>query len=472
MSSEPSDLQLLIDELRSTLKCDILTPDSEGYAESILRWNDAVLNDAAIVVYPKFAEDISAAVLSCIKYKVPFAVAGGKHTTSEGSSCPGGLIIDLGHIREVTVHPDSKIVNVGGGCRWKDVDDALAGHGLALVEGIVNDTGVGGITLGGGYGWLAPRHGLILDSLIAVRIILADGSIAVASRDENPDLFWAVRGAGQCFGIVVEFVFVAHEHQDPVWAGLLGFPLTQLEAVFEFANGLVETTNGDSAMVVQLSRYPFTGSGRELGIMAIVFHYGSAESAKPIFRPLLDLNPLVNTTAEQSYASTNEMLTKAAKRGGRNVSKGAAYTTPLRPEFVREVIVPELEKLHLEVPGSDRSMLEFEFYKPDKWCEIPVTATAHGHRGHAQNVMIGLYWQDQQDDVRVEKWSLWIAKLVAAERLDHGRPAVGPITEYGNYDHLSAHARDVYGVNYGRLVELKKEYDPNNVFNKWFSLVA
>ncbi|KAL6234556.1 hypothetical protein BDW75DRAFT_160953 [Aspergillus navahoensis] len=469
--TSPSDLQLLADELRSTLKCCILTPDSDGYETSILRWNDAVPNAAALVVYPESANDIATVVCSCVRHKVPFAVAGGKHTTSTGSSCDGGLVIDLARINHVAVDPESRIVTVGGGCRWKDVDDALSGHGLALVEGIVNDTGVGGIALGGGYGWLAPRHGLILDNLIAVTIVLADGSITAASKEENPDLFWAVRGAGQCFGVVVELVFRAHEHQDPVWAGLLGFTLDHLEAVFNFANVLIESTNGDSAMVVQLSRYPFSGQGCDVGIMAIVFHYGDTKSAEAVFQPLLDLGPIVNTTMAQSYASVNNMLTAEAKRGGRNVSKGAAYTTPLRPAFVREVIIPEMERLHLEVPGSDRSMIEFEFYKPDKWCEVPVTATAHGHRGHVQNVMIGLYWSDEQDDVRMEKWSRQIASLVAEERSSHGRPAEGPVTEYGNYDHLAAHARDVFGVNYARLVQLKKRYDPGNVFNKWYSLV-
>ncbi|KAL4998514.1 hypothetical protein BDV10DRAFT_185125 [Aspergillus recurvatus] len=469
--TSPSDLQLLTDELRSMLKCPILTPDSDGYAASILRWNDAVPNAAALVVYPESATDVAIIVRSCVQRKFPFAVAGGKHTTSTGSSCDGGLVIDLARINCVTVDPEARIVTVGGGCRWKDVDDALVGYGLALVEGIVNDTGVGGITLGGGYGWLAARHGLILDNLVAATIVLADGSITAASQEENPDLFWAIRGAGQCFGVVVEFAFRAHEHQDPVWAGLLGFTLDHLEAVFGFANTLVESTNGNSAMVVQLSRCPFSRQGRDVGIMAIVFHYGDAKSAEAVFQPLLRLGPIVNTTMAQSYASVNNMLTAEAKRGGRNISKGAAYTTPLRSAFVREVIIPEMERLHLEVPGSDRSIIEFEFYKPDKWCAVPVTATAHGHRGHVQNVMVGLYWNDEQDDVRMEKWSRQIASLVAAERSSHGRPAEGPVTEYGNYDHLSAHARDVFGVNYARLVQLKKRYDPGNVFNKWYSLV-
>ncbi|KAL4883533.1 hypothetical protein BJY04DRAFT_216357 [Aspergillus karnatakaensis] len=471
MSPNATDVLSLTTELRTALKATILTPESDGYAQSILRWSDAIINQPAIIVFAESASDVSTTILACLKYNVPFAVSGGRHTTSDGSSSYGGVVIDLRRMKKVTVDTETKIVTVEGGCRWKDVDDALDGHALALVEGIVNDTGVGGITLGGGYGWLAPRHGLIIDSLIAVKMVLADGRTVVASEQEDADLFWAVRGAGQCFGVAVEFDFLAHEHQDPVTAGLLGFPISQINAVFDFANNLVETTDGNSAMVIQLSVYPF--SQPQVGIMAIIFHNGPSMAAKEVFRPLFDLNPLLNTVTQQSYASANGMLVPAAIRGGRNVSKGAAYTTPLRPAFVNDVVIPELRRLHAGIPGSERSILEFEFYKPDKWCEVSVTATAHGHRGRAQNVMIGLYWNNVDDDVRVRKWSVDIAKMFLVERLEYGSPSstASPITEYGNYDHLSAHPRDIYGVNFERLVELKRRYDPGNVFDKWFSLM-
>lgn len=310
----------------------------------------------------------------------------------------------------------------------------------------------------------------MLDNLLSVTMVMADGRVTEASNDSNPDLFWAVRGAGQCFGVAVDFLFQAHEIPNPVWAGVLGFPLSKVESVFQFGNEMVATTNGDSAMVVQVGRYSWSNSQRDIGVMPIVFHRGNAESAKAVFQPLLDLQPLINSTAEQSYNSVNHMLTPAAKRGGRNVSKGAAYTLPFRPEFIRESIVPELEKL-ADVSGGTRSFLEFEFYKPDKWCEIPRSATAHGHRGQHQNVMIALYWQDAQDDVRMEEWSRQIADKVVAERFAHGRPPVGPVTEYGNYDHLSANPRHVFGENYTRLVDLKTKWDPSNVFNSWYSLV-
>ncbi|KAL2826662.1 hypothetical protein BDW59DRAFT_179375 [Aspergillus cavernicola] len=456
---------LLTEYLRSNLRSDILTPSDPGYKEIIFRWSETIKNHAAIVVLATSAKDISLTIRACCQWEVPFAVAGGRHTTSNGSSCDKGLVIDLREMRRVCVDPELKCVRVQGGCIWKDVDSALAPHGLAAVGGTVNDTGVGGLALGGGYGWLSGRHGLIIDNLVGVQMVMADGSNRFVSRKDHPELFWALQGAGQCFGVAVEFGLRVHEQRNPVWAGLLGFPLSDLEAVFNFANELVERTDGDSAMMVAISTYPF--SNGELAIVAPVFHNGNAESGTSIFQPLLDLNPSINTVSQRPYVEVNQMMN--VNGGGRNVSKGAAFTTPLRPEFVRETLVPQMRHLQTLIPDSRKTMIQFEFYKPDAWCKVPVTATAHGHRGYVQNVMIHPHWRNVDDDGVAERWSREVAGLVVHERINHG--TAGPITEYGNYDHLSANPVQVYGLNYDGLVEVKKQYDPNNVFNKWYSLV-
>lgn len=128
-------------------------------------------------------------------------------------------MIDLSLMRQVTVDPSVMTITAQGGCLWVDVDEAAGKYGLATVGGTVNHTGIGGLTLGGGYGWLSGYHGLAIDNLLSVRMVLADGSLVTASDAENPDLFWAVRGAGQSFGVTVEFTYRAHEQKDPVWAG-------------------------------------------------------------------------------------------------------------------------------------------------------------------------------------------------------------------------------------------------------------
>ncbi|KAL3445036.1 hypothetical protein BJX65DRAFT_297316 [Aspergillus insuetus] len=438
MSPNKPDIQSLVDDLRSTLASTVLTPDSPGHAESIVRWSETIPNNVAAVVNAISAEDVAATVLACRKYDVPFAVAAGRHTTSDASSCEGGLVIDLRLMRKVSVDPVTRTITAAGECLWRDVDQAAVRHGLATVGGTVNDTGVGGLTLGGGYGWLAGRHGLVIDNLLSVKMVLADGSLVTASEESLPDLFWGVRGAGQEFGVAVEFTLQDHDQRKSVWAGEIVLTYDKVDLVFNFANDLVETTNGDSAMMVNLSTSPLTNG--ELRI----------------FQPLLNADPLLVSLAERPYAELNDMIIPSFGDRKRAVDKGAAYTTPPRPVSIKE---------------SDETKLLFEFYSTDNWCEVPVTATAHGHRGDFQNMVIAPRWKDAKHDDIVEQWTLDVAALVVQEREENGPSRGGLVTEYGNYDHLSASPRGVYGVNLERFIEVKKVYDPDSVFNKWYPLL-
>ena len=275
-----SSIDKLVEELRRSLQQpDVLTPESEGYAAAIVRWSDAVEKKAvcdmfslftivkmliipkAIVVYVRTAEDISKTVILSRKHGVDFVVSGGKHSSGGASSITGGLVIDLAKMREVVVDERSNTVRVQGGCIWKDVDEAAAKHDLAMIGGTVNHTGVGGLTLGGGYGWLSGRYGLTIDNLLRVQMILGDGSITYASETENSDLFWAIRGAGHCFGVVAEFTFQAYEQKNQIFAGQLVFPAaTKLSAVVDFANKFINEADGESGMVMGITQPPFLQS--------------------------------------------------------------------------------------------------------------------------------------------------------------------------------------------------------------------
>ncbi|KAB8228825.1 FAD-binding oxidoreductase [Aspergillus alliaceus] len=473
MGSSPIDK--LAFELRKTLRTStVLTQDSDGYLESIRRWSDAVEMKAGIVVYAQSAEDISATILACRKYAVSFAVSGGRHSSSGACSSEGGLVIDLAKMRQVHVDPATQLVRAQGGCIWKDVDDIAFANGFAAVGGTVNHTGVAGLTLGGGYGWLSGRYGLVIDNLRAVQMVLADGTVTTVSEDNHPDLFWAVRGAGHAFGVAVEFTFQMHEQKNPVWAGQMGFPLDKLHSIINFANELVATTNGDSAMMVGITAPPFTN--RTPGVVATVFHNGSAIEAQPIFQPLLDLQPIVNSTKERPYNEVNGMMNHAVDYGGRKLSKGAVFHTPLRPEFVSDIIVPELERFHATVPGGKRSILLFEFFKSDKWCEYSTSDMAFANRGPHQNLLIGPFWDFPEHDNVARQWSQAVAKLAWLElerdQIEHGPSAKpAPATEYGNYDHLAASPRQIFGANVERLIEIKQKYDRDNVFDKSYSLI-
>ena len=189
--------------LREQIKSGIvLTPDDgDLYERSLLRWSHAAIRRAALVVQPTSALEVSISVKYATENDISLVVMGGGHSTSGASSSDGGMVIDLRRINSVQVDPTGQSVTFGGGCKWKEVDEACSQHGLATVGGTVNDTGVGGLTLGGGYGWLSSKYGLTIDNLLEVEVVLADGSVNTASEQENADLFWALRGAGQNFGV-------------------------------------------------------------------------------------------------------------------------------------------------------------------------------------------------------------------------------------------------------------------------------
>ncbi|KAA8650213.1 FAD-binding oxidoreductase [Aspergillus tanneri] len=223
-------------ELQET-HAEVITPENENYAEGISRFSDPFTS----------TEEASKVVSFATKRYIPFVVQGGGYSTSGSSSTHGGIVISLSQMSKITVDPASRTVAAEGGAKWGDVDKVAADSGLAVVGCTVNHTSVGGTTLGGVYGWLTGHYSLIIDNLLHVRMVLADGSIVQASIMENPDLFWAVRGAGQSFGVATELVFKVYPQVDPVFGGLLYFTPDHLPQIIEFANGLEERATGNES---------------------------------------------------------------------------------------------------------------------------------------------------------------------------------------------------------------------------------
>ncbi|KAF2132454.1 FAD-binding domain-containing protein [Dothidotthia symphoricarpi CBS 119687] len=467
---EDDRVGLLAVKLRNTLEnSTVLTPDSEGYAKSIQRWSDAVEMRAGIVVYVGTTEDVSTTVKLSQEYSISFAVCGGKHSSSGASSSAGGLVIDLGKMRAVEVDTSTNTVKAQGGCIWKDVDEAAADQELAMVGGTVNHTGVGGLTLGGGYGWLSGRYGLTIDSLLSVEMVLADGRIVTTSKDQYPDLFWAVRGAGHCFGVAVQFTFQAHPQNNSIWGGQMVFPAsTKLDAVIDFANNLVETTRGDSAMVMGITQPPFM---EEPAVIATVFHNGPEPEALKVFKPLLDLQPRVNTVKERPYREMNGVMNNAVNYGGRKLSKGASFKLPLRAPFVRS-LMDGLKSLHSRVPGSKKTIMLFEFFHTAKLNSVSSDEMSFANRGTHQNLMFGPFWDNAEDDIASRAWAKGVAELARSELERTTQKSGERIGEYGNYDALAAKPRDIFGQNLDRLREIKMTYDPKNAFNKSYALVT
>ncbi|KAK3072885.1 hypothetical protein LTR53_005988, partial [Teratosphaeriaceae sp. CCFEE 6253] len=212
-------------EVLSGTQASVLEASDPGYEASIERWSQAATEKAGVAVVPTSSEEVAIALRYASEHGLDVAVKGGGHSTAGASSTHGGLLIDLGRMRKVEVDTAKCQLHVQGGALWGDVDQAAWPHGLATVGGTVADTGVGGLTLGGGYGALSGTRGLVIDNLVGATVVTAKGEIKHANEAENSDLFWALRGAGQNFGVTTEFVLQAFP-QGEVYMGTCVFPPT------------------------------------------------------------------------------------------------------------------------------------------------------------------------------------------------------------------------------------------------------
>ena len=288
------------------------------------------------------------------------------------------------------------------------MDAALAEHGLAAVGGTVNDTGVAGLTLGGGYGWLTGQLGAVIDNLVAAEVVLADGRIVTCSATSEPDLFWAVRGAGHSFGVATQFVLRAVDKTTPVYGGLVVFP--PLPAVVahlvNFANAT--TAKEDPRTALQLGFATMPGAPPQRVAVCCGFHDGPAAAAEAVFAPLLHdgpVPPVLNTLHPMPYVEMNAQLAAAAAPGGRRTTKGATFQLPLAPATLQGAL-DRFNALAAEVPDAELGgVCLFEFYPHRKMCAVPHAATAFPNRGARQNVMLSPKWAGAAFDGRVREWS-------------------------------------------------------------------
>lgn len=284
--------------------------------------------------------------------------------------------------------------------------------------------------------WLTGRYGLTIDNIVRAEIVLADGSIVEASEKSNPDLFWAIRGAGHCFGVITKFTFRAHEQKNAIWSGQMVFSAAEhLDAVINFANELTAKGNPDVAMLMGITAPPFV---RGPALVVTAFFNGSKTGGEATFAPLLALSPIKNTCDERPYCTMNGIMNHAVDYGGRKISQGVAYALPLRPDFIRGV-VEELSFLHQEIPATRRSILLFEFYQNAEFLKVPNEAMAFGYRGEHQNALIGPFWDDAKDDEKCVRWLTYMAELFRGELTRVGAQTgkaaeMAAIGTYANYD--------------------------------------
>ncbi|THD00293.1 hypothetical protein EYZ11_000186 [Aspergillus tanneri] len=455
-----------LESLRSTLHSStVYTPDSPGYQESLRRWSETGVKPAGVVVMPTETDDVRTALLWAQTHGIDIAVKGGGHSVAGTSSSDGGLVIDLSRMNRVTVDETTQTLRVGGGAVWKDVDETAAQYGLAAVGGTVNHTGVGGLTLGGGYGWLSGQYGLTIDNLRSATVVLATGEVVTASEESHQDLFWGLRGAGYNFGIVVEFTFQAYPQSDPVYAGIASFAPEKLEGVVQALNQLMEKTDPRSGAMCILAQPPGAPS---MLANVLVFYNGTQEEGERRFADLLALEPMVNMIRMIPYSQVNSLQNPMATYGDRKTFKGVFFRTPLDARFLRSVL-DEMNAKNDEHPDLIPALL-LEWYDMRRTCDVPLQATAFANRSATQNGLLTLRWTSEEMDAVYRQWARDIQSRFQQE-FDRSGPEED-VPQYINYaEPGDVVVKNIYGGNLPRLREVKKRYDSRNIFHKMHPIV-
>ncbi len=438
--------------LRTRLRGTLILPDDYNYHTARQVWNGMVDKHPAAIIRCTCTEDVRAAMSSAHHHRLPLAVRGGGHSASGSSICDQGMVIDLSAMQTIHIDPIRRTACVGAGLTIGQVIRATQAYGLGLTIGTVSGTGIAGLTLGGGIGWLMGKYGLTVDHLLAAQLISADGRVLTVSAAENADLFWAIRGGGGNFGIVTSLTFQLFP-LGQVLAGLVLYPLAQARTVFDIYRKVTQTAPDEltayAAFVCPANSPPAIG-------MALCYCGANLQKGARIIAPLRTCgDPLLDTIQAQSYVKVSTMLDAGAQDGWRYYQKGgnitlsdAAIETILQYATARTSPLTQILIQHIHGVASRVS---------------PTAMATSELRGDHYNLLIIATWTDKQDDTIHRGWAqrFWQDMQPFAT----GR---GYVNFLGNDAQNSvAHA---YGENYQRLVELKTRYDPLNIFQQNYNI--
>jgi FAD/FMN-containing dehydrogenase len=352
-------------------------------------------------------------------------------------------------MKGIAVDPDRATATAGGGVIWGELNDAAAEHGLAVTGGVVSTTGIGGYTLGGGLGWLMAKYGLGADNLLAVELVTADGEVLQVDAASHPDLFWALRGGGGNFGVATSLTYRLHPVRTIV-GGLIAHPIDAAPELLRFYRDAVADASDDLSVFAGLVHAP-DGSGAKLAAL-VVFHTGAADEAERDLEPFKTWgSPLVVEVGPMPYPVMNTLLDAAYPTGALNYWL-SSFTRGLSDELI-DVAVERFAA----VPSPMTSILLEHFH--GAVTRVGATETAMPHRDEGWNLFLPSVWTDPAD---TEANIAWTRDTFAALRPHVG---TGRWLNYLGDDQAEDAIRGAYGPNYDRLREVKRRYDPDNVFH-------
>lgn len=435
--------------LERSFSGELLRPDATGYDEVRRVYNGLIDRRPALIARAREAADVAAAVAFARESQLEISIRSGGHGVAGRAVADGALMIDLSLMKQVSIDPDAGRARAAGGVTWGEFNDAAAEHGLATTGGIVSTTGIAGLTLGGGLGWLMGKHGLAVDNLVSVELVTADGDIRTASADQDPDLFWALRGAGANFGVATTLGYRLHPLAQ-ITGGLAAYPFDAAQDVLAFYRDFTAELPDELTVYGGLTHAP-DGSGMPLAAI-VVCHAGDPSQAKIDLKPLLDFgSPALVQIGPMPYPAINSMLNDGFPTGSLNYWKSS---------FVRDLSTDAIQSL-IEAFASCPSPMTGVLFEHlhGAVARVGLADTAVQHREPGHNLIMASVWTDpSQTDANV-RWTRQTYAALEPYFLDR---------RYLNYldeDDLGQAARAAYGPNHERLAQLKARYDPENVFH-------
>jgi FAD/FMN-containing dehydrogenase len=437
-------------KLASTFSGELLQPADVGYDDARKVHNGLVDKYPALIARSRGVADVVGAVELARSLGLEVAVRGGGHNVAGLATIDGGLMIDLAPMKGIYVDPHARIVRAQGGVTWAELNRETQLHGLAVTGGVVSTTGIAGLTLGGGLGWLMGKHGLALDNLRSVEIVTAKGKVLRASKEENSDLFWAVRGGGGNFGVATSFEYRLHPVGPTITGGLIAFPFDRARDVLRFFRDRTASLPDEHTLFAGLIHAP-DGSGAKLAVL-VTCHCGPLDAGEKAVRPLKTFgSPAMDAIGPMPYSQLNSMLDAAYPKGALNYWK-SSFLVDLSDDAIDTMI-----ESFARCPTPMGQILLEHFHGAAT--RVGVSDTAFPHRAEGYNFIVISEWMERANTDRSMAWAR--RSYAQMEPFFASRRYVNYLGDDETGDPLGM----AYGLNYRRLQDLKAKYDPNNFFH-------
>jgi FAD/FMN-containing dehydrogenase len=433
-------------ELATHLRGRLLRPGHDGYDAARRVFNGMIDRRPALIARCAGAADVIAGVRFAREYGLSLSIRGGGHSVAGTAVCDGGLMLDLSGMQGIRVDPTRRLAQAQPGLTLGDFDRETQAFGLATTTGVVSMTGIAGLTLGGGVGWLNGKHGLACDNVLAADVVTADGRLLTASAEEHQDLFWAIRGGSGNFGVVTSFTYQLHP-VGPVLAGGVAYPFERAREALRFYHQFARTAPDELTTIGSL----WTGEDGSPGVSVGVCYCGDLEQGKRAVRPLLEFGPPVGGEIQPTAYCALQSGNDAGFPSGRQHYWKSAWLTDLSDGAI-EIMLQFLATKPSPATGIGLQQVHGAAARVDP------TATAFPHRGgNMYDFLILSQWEDPAESEANIGWTRALFE------------AMQPFLERGVYvndlgEEDEDRVRAAYGVNYERLAALKQRYDPTNLF--------